>query len=413
MPSFLTGNRAYGFHCTVSLPMSRIVDVSAAWLQAAIPPERRHTSDFGLMDTFNTGLVTVRTEDGLAGYGEAKVHVGSAGNYAAVCAVVEHELRPLLLGEDSRNIAGLWQKMYNGSRAHHAAAQGRSFPVLGRRGVTISAISGVDTALWDLLGKRLGVPVYQLLGGKCRERIPAYASGGWCGPGAVGAEGRAYVELGYRAIKIRSGRNDPSLEVSAERVREVREAVGPGVSLMIDAHGTLSVPEAKRLCRMIEPYDIAWFEEPTPVDYPEGMRELRQWTEIPIAAGESEQTRYPFRDLLARGCVDIVQPDLSISGGLSEARHIASLASAHQAQVAPHLWGGAVLFAAGLHLAAATPSVSILEHCHGCNPLLHEMVDETFPLVDGCLEFPDRPGLGVEPKPDFVKAHTRDWRREV
>lgn len=393
--------------------MPRIVEVTAAWLQAAIPPERRHTSDFGLMDTFNTGLVTIRTEDGLTGYGEAKIHVGSAGDYAAVCAVVEHELRPLLLGQDSRNVSGLWQRLYNGSRARHAETEGRSFPVLGRRGVTVSALSGVDTALWDLLGKRLGVPVYQLLGGRCRDRILAYASGGWCGPGDIGAEGKAYADMGYRAIKIRSGRNDASLDVSAARVREVREAVGPDVRIMIDAHGTLSLAEAKRLCRMIEPYDVSWFEEPTPIDDPAEMRELRAWTEIPIAAGESEQTRYPFRDLLAGRCVDVVQPDLSICGGLSEARHIASLASAYQVQVAPHLWGGGVLFAAGLHLAAATPSVSILEHCHGYNPLLHEMVDHSFPLVDGHLEFPDRPGLGVEPRADWVAAHTRDWKREA
>jgi len=218
------------------------------------------------------------------------------------------------------------------------------------------------------------------------------------------------VELGYRAIKIRSGLNDASLDASVERVRELREAVGSGVKLMIDGHGTLSVAEAKRLCRRIEPYDIAWFEEPTPVDFPDGMREVREATDIPIAAGESEQTRYPFRDLLERRAVDIVQPDLSICGGLSEARHIASLASAYQAQMAPHLWGGAVLFAAGLHLAAATPNVTILEHCHGYNPLLREMVPEQFPVVDGCIEVSDRPGLGVTPDPEVVARFTRPWR---
>jgi L-alanine-DL-glutamate epimerase-like enolase superfamily enzyme len=392
--------------------MSRIISVTAAWLQAPIPPERRHTSDFGLMDTFNTGLVTVETEDGLVGHGEAKVHVGSAGNYAAVCAVVEHELRPLLLGQDSRDIAGLWERMYNGGRARHAREQGRSFPVLGRRGITISAISGVDLALWDLLGKRLSAPVYQLLGGRCRDFISAYASGGWCGLGGIGAEGKAYADDGYRAIKIRAGRNDASIEVSAERVRELREAVGPEVRLMIDAHGTLSVPEAKRLCRLLEPYDVAWFEEPTAIDHPQAMAEVRAATDIPIAAGESEQTRYPFRDLLAGGCLDVVQPDLSICGGISEARHIASLASAYQAQVAPHVWGGAVLFAAGLHFAAATPNVAILEHCRGCNPLLDGMTEETFRLEDSGFRIPDRPGLGVTLQPGFVAQHTRDWRRE-
>src|SRR5437764_15242971 len=165
--------------------MPRITRVEARWLRAPIPPEKRHTSDFGLMDSFNSGLVTLETDDGLVGYGEGKVHVGSAGHYAALCAVVEHELRPMLLGEDPRQIAGLWQRMYNGARAHHAARHGRSFPVLGRRGITVSAISAVDIALWDLLGKALGVPVYQLFGGLCRDRVPAYASGGWAGPDEI------------------------------------------------------------------------------------------------------------------------------------------------------------------------------------------------------------------------------------
>lgn len=390
--------------------MPSITAVRAFWLQAPIPPDRRHTSDFGLMDTFNSGLVVIETDDGLTGYGEAKVHVGSAGNYAALCAVVEHELRPMLLGEDPRRLAGLWERMYNGSRAGHARAHGRSFPQLGRRGITISAISGVDIALWDLLGKALGVPVCQLLGGRCRDRVPAYASGGWAGPGEIGAEGRRYVEMGYRAIKIRSGLNDRSLDVSAERARELREAVGPDVRLMIDGHGTLNLPEVKRLCRKIEPYDIAWFEEPTPIDVPDGLRRLRESTDIPLAAGESEQTRYPFRDLLEMRAVDWVQPDPSICGGLSEARHICSLASAYGVQAAPHLWGGAVLFAAGLHLAAATPNVTILEHCHGHNPLLREMVPEQFPLVDGCIEVNDRPGLGITPDPAFIAEYTRNWR---
>jgi D-galactarolactone cycloisomerase len=393
--------------------MSRIRSVTAAWLHTPIPPEKRHTSDFGLMDTFNSGLITLQTDDGRAGYGEAKVHVGSAGDYAALCALVEHELRPLLIGEDPDRVAGLWQKLYNGSRAGHAREHGRSFPTLGRRGITLSAISGIDIALWDLLGKRLDTPVYQLLGGRCRDRIRAYASGGWAGPDEIGAEGRRYVEMGYRAIKIRSGLNDRSLAVSAERVRVLREAVGPDVEIMIDCHGTLSVAEAKRLCRKIEPYDVAWFEEPTPIDFPDGMRQVRESTDIPIAAGESEQTRYAFRDLLLAGAVDVVQPDLAICGGLSEARHIASLASAYQVQVAPHLWGGALLFAAGLHLAAATPNVTILELSHGHNPLLREMVPEKFDLVDGGIEVNDRPGLGVTPDPAFVAEYTRDWQREL
>jgi len=390
--------------------MARIVEVRARWLQAAVPAEQRHTSSFGLMDTFNTGLITVETEDGLVGYGEGKVHVGSAGNYAALCAVVEHELAPLLIGEDARDINGLWQKMYNGSRVSMATSHGRSFPVLGRRGVTLSAISGVDVALWDLLGKLLQVPVYQLLGGRCRERIPAYASGGWAGIREIAAEGARYVTAGYRAIKIRAGLHDASLEVTVARVRELRQAVGPDVKIMIDGHGTLSVPEAKRLCRKLEPFDVAWFEEPTAIDDADGMRQVREATDIPVAAGESEQTRYPYRDLLAARAVDVLQPDLSICGGISEARHVASLASAYQVQVAPHVFGGAVIFAAGMHFAAAMPNVSILEHCHGYNPLLRELAAEQVELRDGCFEFSSAPGLGVTPDPEQITRFTREWR---
>ena len=393
--------------------MAVIRSVEAHWLQAHIPEDRQHLSDFGRMDTFNSGLVIVRTDDGGVGYGEGKVHVGSAGNYRTFCAYVHHELRPLLLGDDPDRVSGLWQKMYCGARAGHARTHGRTFPTLGRRGVPLSAISAVDIALWDLKWRQAGLPVYDLLGGKCRDRILAYASGGWCGVGEIGDEGREFVRLGYRALKIRAGLQDPTVAISAQRVRELRAAVGPDVQLMIDAHGTLSVADAKRLCRKVEDCDVAWFEEPTAIDHPAAMAEVRSATDIPIAAGESEQTRFAFRDLLLHNAIDVAQPDLGICGGLSEARQIASLASAFQVQVAPHLWGGAVLFAAGLHFAAATPCVTIAEHCHGFNPMLHDMVFETFPLKDGCLSIPGGPGLGVTVREDFIAEHSRTTEDEL
>src|SRR5438067_2487805 len=173
---------------TLRGPMMRIRDVTATWLRYPIPAERQHTSDFGRLATFDTTLVAVTTEDGLTGYGEAKAAVGSAGVNAAVVATVEQELRPLLIGQDAREIARLWEVMYSGSRAHFALERGRGFPVLGRRGITVSAISGVDMALWDRLGKSLGVPVYQLLGGRCRESLPAYASGGWADAAGIGGQ---------------------------------------------------------------------------------------------------------------------------------------------------------------------------------------------------------------------------------
>jgi L-alanine-DL-glutamate epimerase-like enolase superfamily enzyme len=382
----------------------RIADVTAVWLRHPIPPERQHVSDFGRMTSFDATLVTVTTEDGLTGYGEAKATVGSAGLGAVVVASVEQELRPLLLGEDSRQITRLWEVMYNGTRAHFALERGRGFPVLGRRGVTISAISGVDMALWDLLGKRLGVPVYQLLGGKCRDALPAYASGGWADADGIGAQLQSYRDrAGFLAVKMRVGSMDGTVANSVARVQAAREALGPEIDLMVDAHGTFDVREAQRFAREVAECRLAWFEEPVNSDDREGLAEVRAATDIPIAAGESEFTRFDFRDLLEARAIDILQPDLAICGGITEGVRIAALAATHQKRVAPHLWGSALTFAAGLHLAAATPACTILEYSLGFNPMLHDLVEETFPVEDGRLAIPDRPGLGVTVRPEFVE----------
>ncbi|MBC7237766.1 MAG: mandelate racemase/muconate lactonizing enzyme family protein, partial [Chloroflexi bacterium] len=157
----------------------RITEVSATWLRCPIPAERQHTSDFGTLTTFDMTLVRVETDAGLVGYGEAKGAVGSAAVNAPLVSIIQEDLRPYLLGRDPRDISAHWERMYSGVRSHYALRYGRTFPELGRRGLRIAAISGVDMALWDILGKSLGVPVYRLLGGKCRETIPAYGSGGW------------------------------------------------------------------------------------------------------------------------------------------------------------------------------------------------------------------------------------------
>ncbi len=153
----------------------KITNVEAIWLRYPTAQSEQPTSDFGRLATFDMTLVRVKTDVGLTGYGEAKAAVGSAGICAPIVSVIKEELWPMLIGQDRRNISGLWERIYSGVRAHYAFQYGRSFPKLGRRGLHLSDISGADLALWDLLGRSLGVPVYQLLGGKCRETIPAYA----------------------------------------------------------------------------------------------------------------------------------------------------------------------------------------------------------------------------------------------
>jgi L-alanine-DL-glutamate epimerase-like enolase superfamily enzyme len=166
----------------------KIRSITADWLHVPIPEEKQHTTDFGRIAAFDTTLVRIETAGGLVGFGEAKAAVGSAGTNAALVTCIERELAPLLVGEDARDISRLWDVMYNGSRAHFALARGHGFPVLGRRGLTVGAIAGIDMALWDILGKSLGVPVWRLIGGRRHERMPAYASGGWAPADRIAAE---------------------------------------------------------------------------------------------------------------------------------------------------------------------------------------------------------------------------------
>ncbi|HEX5795281.1 MAG TPA: mandelate racemase/muconate lactonizing enzyme family protein [Geminicoccaceae bacterium] len=384
----------------------RIRRITADWLHVPIPEAKQHTTDFGRIASFDSALVRVETEDGLVGYGEAKAAVGSAGSNAALVTCIEQELAPLIQGEDARDISRLWDVMYNGSRAHFAIARGHAFPILGRRGLAVAGLAGIDIALWDILGKSLGVPVWRLLGGRRQARMPAYASGGWAPADRIAAELRSFIERGdFKAVKMRVGAGDGTLAHSIARVRAARDGLGDAIDIMCDAHGTWTVAEAKRFCREVAACNVGWLEEPVSADDKRGQAEIRAATDIPIASGESEFTRFDFRDLIELRAVDILQPDLSIAGGITEALRIEALASAHQLRFAPHLWGGALTFAAGLHVAAVASSGFILEYSLGANPMLHELAHEGFPVVDGYVEIPERPGLGVTIDEDFVARH--------
>jgi L-alanine-DL-glutamate epimerase-like enolase superfamily enzyme len=385
----------------------KITSIRATWLRVPIPAAKASVSDFGRNDSFNTTLVRVETDEGITGFGEAKATVGSLGGQKALVTTIEQELGPQLIGQDPRDPARHWETMYSGSRAHYALSRGRPFPILGRRGVTISGISGIDMALWDILGKSLNVPVYRLLGGKVHARLSAYASGGWADAERIGEELLAYVaQGGFRAVKMRVGVMDGRLMTSVKRVRAARQALGEETGLMADAHGTMSVPEAKRFCRELADCRLTWFEEPVSSDNKAGCAEVRAATDIPIAAGESEFTRFDFLELAQLRAVDIFQPDLAICGGITEGHRIAALAEAYQIGLAPHLWGGALMFAAGLQLCAVSPAAFIVEYSLLPNPLQHELAQEPIRVRDGEVEVPDRPGLGVAINEDFVKQYT-------
>jgi L-alanine-DL-glutamate epimerase-like enolase superfamily enzyme len=381
----------------------KISNVEAFWLRCPIPKEKQHKSDYGLLTDFDMTLVVVTTEDGLQGFGEAKAAVGSSGVCASIVSCIENELKPALIGKDARNITRLWEEMYNGTRDHYALSRGRKFPILGRRGLTVSAISGIDTALWDLKGKALNVPVMELLGGACRDQMPAYASGGWANADKIGEQLNGYVSKGFNGVKMRVGVMDETVSNSIKRVRAAREALGPDIKLMADAHGTFSVPEAKQFCRGVEDCNLYWFEEPISPDNRHGTAEVRAATAIPIAAGESEYTCFDIRDLLEIRALDVVQPDAAIIGGISEAMRVSHLAAAHQVELAPHCWGSAFSFMAGLNVAFASPSATIIEFSLGGNPMMYDLVKEKIEVRGGMVDAPTGPGLGLTPDWDFVK----------
>jgi D-galactarolactone cycloisomerase len=257
------------------------------------------------------------------------------------------------------------------------------------------AISAVDIALWELKGRILGQPVYNLLGGALQEDIPTYLTGLMIEEdiGYIVAMAREFHAKGFRAMKLKVGTNE-SRDVAT--VRALRESLGSDIKLMIDANGGYDVKTAVRVARKVEPYDVFWFEEPVTPEDVAGMAEVRRRIPMYLAAGECEYTQYAFRDLLLRQALDICQPDVSRAGGITEVRRIAMLARAFNAYYAPHAWGGAICIAATLHLAKAMPAFLICELDQTPNPLRDELLTAPLDFREGCLHVPPKPGLGVE-----------------
>ena len=344
-------------------------------------------------------LVEIETDDGIIGIGEAGVGAGSTRH------VIGHQLRPMQIGEDPLLIEGLWQKMF---------ARTRQF---GRRGIVINAISGIDIALWDIAGKVAKLPVYRLLGA-CRDRVEAYASGGFYQEGKsvedLAAEAEGYRARGFTGMKMKIGRN-PSIqmhlrhlagnaqlcEVEPEediaRVAAVRKALGPRAKLMVDVNCAWSPAVAIEIGRALEPFNLYWIEEPVATDDIDGSARVAAALATPIAGYETEIGLYGFRELITRGAVDIVQPDIAWSGGFSECRRIAALAQAHHLMVAPHAFASAVTLVASLHFAASIPNGLVLEFDQNPNGLRDELLKEPIRIDgNGMIRLPERPGLGIE-----------------
>ena len=375
----------------------KITAVRAIPMSDPIPSERQHRTDLGTRVKSDAVLVIVETDDGITGIG------ASLGSPPILCAVVEHELAPALIGENPMFSEKLYEKMYNGSRWKPALERGHAQPADGRRGVTMEAISGVDIAIWDVKAQSLGIPVYQALGAT-RDSIRAYASGGWAPGDEAEKEMSGYASKGFSAVKMRVvGRDGFSIENTLRRVAAARQGIGSSVELMLDAHGSLDVSTAIRLARQLEEFDIAWFEEPiSPDDHP-GLAEVRRSTIIPIATGEREFTRFDFDDLFLHRAVDIAQPDIARAGGFTEIRRIGHMASAKGIRLAPHAWGSGVLFAASIHMAMSAPNCHILEVSQGYMPMMYELFEESYDIREGVVHAPQKPGLGFTLRGDALE----------
>jgi len=364
----------------------KIVKVSAIPMSAPVPEEKRHRTDLGTKVKSYATLIRVETDNGLTGIGAA------LGTPPIVAAIVEHEFAAECVDEDPMFSERIYERMYNGSRSRPALERGiTQADESRRRGVIMEAIAGIDIAVWDVKAKALGIPLYQALGA-ARSSVRGYASGGWAPGDEAEAELAGYAAKGFTAAKMRVvGRDGFSISNCVRRVKAARRGLGPNVELMIDAHGSLEVATAIKLAKELEPYDIAWFEEPVSPDDHAGQAEVRRSTTIPIASGEREFTRFDFQDLLERRALDIAQPDVARAGGMTEIRRIAALTSAHGVRLAPHAWGSGVLFAASIHVAMAAPNCHILEVSQGYMPMMWELFNELFDIrPDGMVHVPDR-----------------------
>jgi L-alanine-DL-glutamate epimerase-like enolase superfamily enzyme len=357
-------------------------------------------------------LVEVETDQGLIGLGEA-AHFG--GPMASTAQVIENELRNYLIGQDPRAIEYLWELMHRRAYKH------------ARGGIVIAAISGIDIALWDLRGKMAGMPLWQMLGGY-RKRVPAYATGGFYSDGKgvkeLVREMQAYVKHGFRAVKMKVGRNagiemsplrvmddrgrcEVTLQEDLARVAAVRDAIGPDVKLMVDANGAWDVATAVKMGRAMEKYDIYWYEEPVWPDDVAGSVEIASKVGIAIAGYETcSYGIVDFNDYIRARAVHFVQPDVAWAGGLTESLKIAHMAQAANMPIAPHIHGSAVAVAAAVHLLGAVRNGSMAETVYPAHALMTELVKEPFNVdKKGEIELPDTPGLGIELDPKVVKKY--------
>lgn len=385
----------------------KIIDVEAISLVVPIhetmkaPISLPYAEELGplVFGEYRTTLVRVKTDEGIEGFGECMIRLAPKATREIV-----HAIKPILIGRNPFDVEVIWERMFGTmmNRGHF-------------KGFYIEAISGIDIALWDIIGKCTGKPIAELLGGISHPTFPVYASSlRFRGMEQTMLDVERFLESGYRAMKIKIGQNRENYRMDIEVVERIREKVGPDVTLMVDANCGYDVPTALRVGRELENLDIKWFEEPLTPDDIDGYVRLSSKLDIAIAGGETEFTRYGFREWINRHAVDIIQPNVSRAGGITECRKIAAMASASHIAYAPHTGSSSALcIAASMQLAAALPESIIFESMESDwsknqeNPLRKRLAPP--PVANFGPEgftLSMRPGLGVDVNEDIIREYT-------
>lgn len=355
-------------------------------------------------------FLKIETNEGIVGWGEPVIE----GKAHTVKAAVE-ELMQSLHGKDPLHIEDHWNMMYRSGFYRGGA-------------ILMSAIAGIDQALWDIKGKYYQAPVHELMGGACRDSIRVYSWIGGDRPADVGQAAKDVVNAGFTAVKM-NGTEElqyvdsyEKIDQVVERIAKVREAVGKGIGIGIDFHGRVHKPMAKILAKELEPYRPMFIEEPVLPENNEALRDIANSTHIPIATGERMFSRWDFKSLLADGYVDIIQPDVSHAGGITEVKKIASMAEAYDIALAPHCPLGPIALAACLQVDATSHNAFIQEqslgiHYNAGNDILDYIKDRSvFEYKDGYVKIPKGPGLGIEIDEDYVRERAKvghNWKNPV
>ena len=364
----------------------RITDIQTFDLNCDIEPSFGWSQ--GWISKRNTTIVKISTDSGLVGWGEG-----------AASPIIRDWIGPLLIGSDPMQSTLLWELMFS------SLYNGNNFV-----GIAGSAVSAIDIALWDIAGKASNLPIHTLLGGKIRDRIPVYATGLYYTenemPKRLLTEAKEYVDQGFKGMKTKVGGLD--IDKDVERVKAIREAIGPNIRLMIDANEGYNAASAIQIGEKLSDLDISWFEEPVNAKDIDAYIQVKNAISIPIAGGENLRSRFEFRDYISRRAYDIVQPDVMHCGGITEMVRIAAIANAHGIQVNPHVWGSPIMIAASLHVTSTIPpcptsrvnlpyvNEPVMEFDRTPSDIREKLCNKPFNQEGSSIAVPNGPGLGIE-----------------